>query len=94
MEILKLGGSMSQTASQILQNEFHSARAKIIELAAIFDRLDRAGGGLQGNPQFEKLLAGVELLMQSQPGRAEQIQLLMSRPYEPEWREWLKETSR
>ena len=87
---------MNRTAQQVLQEEFLIARAKILELAAIFDRIDRASTDDQPNAtsDFEKsrhplklLAQGVAILQDSEPHRASRVQTLMSRPYEPNWRE-------
>lgn len=86
---------MSRTAQQILQEEFLIARARILELAAIFDRIDRAASEspVMSTEEFEKhrrqlelLAKGVEILQDSEPQRAKRVQALMSRPYEPNWR--------
>jgi hypothetical protein len=87
---------MSRTAHQILHEEFLVARARILELAAILDRIDRASNESPPNStedsekfqrQMELLAKGVEILQDSEPQRAKRVQALMSRPYEPNWRE-------
>ncbi len=87
---------MSRTAQQILQEEFLTARARILELAAIFDRIDRAASEAPPNAalnddksiqQLALLAKGVAILKDSEPQRASRVQALMSRPYDPNWRE-------
>ncbi len=87
---------MSRSAQQILQEEFLIARAKILELAAIFDRIDRATSESpagsnedleKSKRQLELLAKGVAILQDSEPQRASRVQALMSRPYDPNWRE-------
>ncbi len=87
---------MSRTAQQILQDEFLLARARILELAAIFDRIDRAStDGSSCSPaavdktqqQLHLLAQGVAILQEPEPHRASRVQKLMSRPYDPAWRE-------
>ena len=87
---------MSRSAQQILQEEFLIARARILELAAIFDRIDRAASESPPNStedldkakrQLELLAKGVAILQDSEPQRASRVQALMSRPYDPNWRE-------
>jgi hypothetical protein len=89
--------NMSRTARQILQEEFLIARARILELAAIFDRIDRAAQDDDGSgpaEEFEKarhqlelLTRAVAILQDSDSQRASRVQSLMSRPYDPNWRE-------
>lgn len=76
---------MSRPAEQVLQLEFHAARAKILELAATLDRLDRCNGSVENQAQYQLLQQGIALLHSKDANRAEQLQLLMSRPYDPAW---------
>ena len=87
---------MTRNAQQILQEEFLIARARILELAAIFDRIDRAAIEAPSNSavdndksmqQLALLAKGVAILQDSEPERACRVQALMSRPYDPNWRE-------
>jgi hypothetical protein len=75
------------TASELLDREYLELRAKIVELAAGFDRLDRAEGSVEQDPRRELLRHGVQALQRTAPDRAEQVQLIFSRPYEPDWRQ-------
>lgn len=75
------------SASEILDREFLELRAKILELAAAFDRLDRAEGFLQEDPRLKKLHQGLDALQEAGNDRAEQVQLLFSRPYDDDWKE-------
>ncbi|MFO0180864.1 MAG: hypothetical protein ACK517_03670 [bacterium] len=78
---------MKRPVSEVLDQEFLIARAKILELAAILDRLDRAEGSVTSNSKYELLKKGIAILAESEEGRAERLQLLFSRPYEPAWRQ-------
>ncbi len=78
---------MARNASEVLDQEYLVARAKILELAAILDRLDRAEGKVNGNSRYELLREGISILQQPDCGRAERLQLLFSRPYQPAWRD-------
>ena len=78
---------MKRPVSEVLDQEFLIARAKILELAAILDRLDRAEGSVTGNSKYDLLKKGIAILAESEEGRAERLQLLFSRPYEPAWRQ-------
>ena len=75
------------TAEAVLNREFLEMRARVLELAACFDRLNRSVGDTEDDPRFRQLMAGVELLLSSNSNRAEQVQLLFSREYVEQWRE-------
>lgn len=76
-----------QNKRQVLDQDYLSVRAKLLEIAASLDRLDRAEGERPDDARREQLRAGIELLLSNQAGRAEQIQLLFSREYAENWRE-------
>ncbi|MEA1950745.1 MAG: hypothetical protein U9N87_05140 [Planctomycetota bacterium] len=74
-------------ASLILDEQFLSVRSKLIDLAATFDRLDRAvadenGSSIGSDPRIEKIRQAVKRLLEAGPGRAEAIQLIFSLPYD------------
>lgn len=81
--------SSAPTAAEVLDREFWEIRAKILELAACFDRLDRADGSVTQDPRWLNLLQALELVRQTRPDRAEQVLLLFSLPYDEQWREHL-----
>ncbi len=62
-------------------------RAKLLEVAAGLDRLDRSSGSLASDSRRKQLHAAVEVLLRADGDRAEQIQLIFSRQYEDDWRE-------
>jgi hypothetical protein len=55
-------------------------------LAATLDRLDRAEGSVDELQQRQLLIQGIEILLDKNPEKAKRVQLLMSRPYDPDWR--------
>jgi hypothetical protein len=75
----------SMTAQQILDREFLELRAKLLELAASFDRLERAQGSTADDPRRQKLEMGLRVLLSSEGDRAERIQLIFSREYANDW---------
>ena len=75
------------TASQTLEREYLAMRAKVLELAASFDRIQRSEGGGNADVRWKKLEQGVRILLESEEGRAERVQLLFSREYSKAWRE-------
>ena len=76
----------TQNASQVLERHFLESRAKILELAAVLDRIDRARGTTGDDPRADQLRHGIELLLASDSNRAEQVQQLFSRTYRESWR--------
>lgn len=70
------------------EQEFLPLRAKILEIAAALDRLDRVGDGARvTEPRVAKIRSAVEALLSVKADRAEQVQLIFSRPYAEDWRE-------
>ena len=76
-----------RSSKDVLEQEFLLIRAKLLEVAASLDRLDRASGSLQSEPRLEQVRAAIEILLRAKNDRAEQIQLVFSRPFEDNWRE-------
>jgi len=75
-----------RSAEKVLAEEFFLARSKILDLAATLDRLDRADGSVDQSQQRRLLEQGMQILLDDQPDKAKRVQLLMSRPYDPDWR--------
>jgi len=81
----------TESSSQaVLDYEFLPVRAKILEIAASLDRLQRAPGKLDADERWKQLRAALQLLLDEEEGRAERVQLLFSRPYDRQWRETLQ----
>jgi len=74
-------------AEQVLTEEFLLARSKILDLAATIDRLQRADGQIESSEKRELLEQGIKILLDDQGEKAKRVQLLMSRQYNPKWRE-------
>ena len=85
--------SLSRTGKEVFGQEFLAIRAKLIEVAAALDRIDRAGYGGDGDPRRTQLQAAIQILLRPEDDRAEQLQLIFSRPYEVDWREKLRMTN-
>ncbi len=73
-------------ANEILDREYLQIRAKILEIAASLDRIDRGDGPVEADPRMELIGTGIELLADKKQGRAERVQLLFSREYDPDWK--------
>ena len=74
-----------RTTTEVFEQEFLPMRAKLLELAAALDRLDRASGALGKDPRRAQIQAAVQVLLRPDDDRAEQLQLIFSRPYEDNW---------
>ncbi|KLU04290.1 hypothetical protein RISK_003876 [Rhodopirellula islandica] len=78
---------MSQrTADEILDASYLEVRAKVLELAAVLDRLDRAPGGKDPSPRRDQLTHAMEMLLAEDPDRAAKVQHWFSRQYDPDWK--------
>jgi hypothetical protein len=77
----------TRDASEVLNRDFLEARCKILEIAAILDRIDRAPSKHhdQPDPRMSQLRQALEALSVPEPGRAETIQLIFSLEYDPNW---------
>jgi hypothetical protein len=74
-------------APKALDAYFLEARCKILEVAAILDRIGRGGetGSVEHEPRLEKIRQALEVLHDQSGGRAERIQQIFSREYDPNW---------
>jgi hypothetical protein len=75
-----------RSSCEVLDREFLPARAKILEIASSLDRIGRADDGTEDDPRWSQLHAALRLLLEDHEERAEQVQLLFSRPYDSDWR--------
>jgi hypothetical protein len=71
-------------ASQALDAYFLEARAKLLDLAAILDRIDR-GGGIKDS-RLDRIRQAVGQIVEAGPDRAARVQELFSLAYDPNWR--------
>ena len=79
----------TRDATEVVDHDFLDARCKILEIAAILDRVDRAPArhGEHPDPRLGQLRQGVEALLTPGPGRAETVQRIFSLDYDPGWRQ-------
>jgi hypothetical protein len=75
------------TADELIQREYLPIRAKVLEIAAALDRIQRAADYAEGQPQLAQLREGIQTLLRTDEDRAEQIQLIFSRPYDDAWQD-------
>jgi hypothetical protein len=75
-------------AAQTLDAYFLEARSKLLDLAAILDRIDRgvAADAATKDLRYSQLRQALTILHRHEPGRAEQVQQLFSLHYEPAWK--------
>ena len=75
-------------APEVLNREFPEIRARLLQLAAALDRMDRAAGTSEGDPRRQKIREALAILHDdSAPNRAERLQLLFSLPYDESWKQ-------
>lgn len=73
-------------AEEVLDREFLQVRARLIDVAAALDRIDRAEGPVVDDPRLDQVRRAVGILAEGESGRAERLQLVFSLPYEDDWR--------
>lgn len=71
-------------AAKALDQFFLDARARLLDLAAILDRLDR-GGGVAADPRMTRIHEALAALQAEGPGRAAAIQQIFSLKYDEAW---------
>jgi hypothetical protein len=74
-------------AAQVLDRYFLEARGKLLELAAILDRIGRgtSAPGIEDDPRVMNIRQALEVLHDLSGGRAERVQQIFSLDYEPGW---------
>ena len=73
---------MLLSASKAFDAEFLGIRCRLIELAATFDRIDRAEGSVAADARMAQIRRSLEILAADAPDRAERVQMVFSLPYE------------
>jgi len=82
--------SLPLTAPEVLNREFLEIRCKILDLAAAWDRLGRAEGSVADDPRLARLREALTVVMDESADRAEQVQMVFSRPYDDAWQNEFK----
>lgn len=75
-------------ADKALEQYFFEARSKLLDIAAMLDRINRgqeSGEVLAGDPRIEKIRKALEVLHDQNGGRAERIQQIFSLDYDVNW---------
>jgi hypothetical protein len=75
-------------AGKALDAYFLEARSKLLDLAAILDRIGRGSGagGLGEEARLQKIRQALEVLHDQSGGRAERIQQIFSLDYDSTWK--------
>ena len=61
-------------APEVLNREFPEIRARLLQLAAALDRMDRAAGSPEGDSRRQKIRDALAILVDKGPDRAERLQ--------------------
>jgi hypothetical protein len=74
-------------AATALDAYFLEARSKLLDVAAILDRIGRGrdAAALAGDPRLAKIRQALAVLLDPSGGRAERIQQIFSIPYDAVW---------
>jgi hypothetical protein len=82
----------TRDAVEVLDQAFLETRAKLLEIAAVLDRIDRAPPrhGEHPDARLGQVRRALEALLEPGPDRAETIQRIFSLDYDPAWREKMK----
>jgi hypothetical protein len=79
-----------RAADQILDESFLEVRAKLLEVAATLDRIDRGAEQQRLSPPAEqrrhKIQAAIQICLSDDADRATRLQRLFSRDYDGDWR--------
>ncbi len=78
-------GLASSVAEVVLDREFLELRARLLEVAAGLDRLGRATGSVATDARYAQIQQAIAVLATDEVGRAESLQLIFSRTYDPDW---------
>ena len=74
-------------AATALDTYFLEARSKLLDLAAILDRIGRGADGeaVALDPRLGRIRQALEVLLDESGERAERIQHIFSLEYDPDW---------
>jgi hypothetical protein len=74
-------------AGKALDSYFLEARSKLLDLAAILDRIGRGrdAAGVETDPRLEKIRQALDVLHDQSGGRAERVQRIFSLDYDAAW---------
>ena len=75
-------------AAKALDGYFLEARSKLLDLAAMLDRIDRGcdAGAQTNDSRLARIRQGISVLSEPGPERAARVQDVFSLPYDPDWK--------
>jgi hypothetical protein len=75
-------------APRVLDQFFLDARCRLLDLAAILDRIGRGEGAAsaEADPRVQKIRQALQAMLDLDAGRAERIQQIFSLEYDPQWK--------
>lgn len=75
-------------APRVLEQFFLEARCRLLDLAAILDRVGRGEGAADvgPDPRLERIEQALHVLLGDEGARAERIQQIFSLDYDPNWK--------
>jgi hypothetical protein len=73
-------------APELLNSEFLEIRARLLQVAAGLDRLDRAAGDVSRDKRRLDLDKAIGVLSETGPDRALKLQKIFSLPYDRHWK--------
>ncbi len=76
----------SSDARERFNREFLGIRARLVEVAAALDRVDRGQGSVADDPRMAQIQRSLAVLASSQPDRAAEVQMVFSLAYDPQWK--------
>ena len=83
--------SPQPTAAQdVLEREYLEVRAKLLQIAATLDRMDRGDGSVVTDPKLQQFRDALDVIGSAEGNRAERIQMIFSRQYDANWRDNLR----
>jgi hypothetical protein len=74
-------------APEVLNREFLPIRAKLLEIGAALDRIDRADGSISDDYRIQQVQAALAILSDGDASRAERLQMVFSLPYHGDWKQ-------
>ena len=74
-------------AQAVLDRDFLSLRHHVLNVAAALDRIGRGEEAeqVQGDPRMVRIQEALAVLAEPDAGRAERVQMVFSRGYDPKW---------
>jgi hypothetical protein len=73
-------------APELLNQEFLEIRARLLQVAAALDRLDRADGDVSRDKRRTDLDRAIRVLLETNSDRAARLQMIFSLPYDRDWK--------